>query len=439
MAWSAEQILALAPDASAARAGRDLAAPRKWRTAHANDSAVWGECQGSAAEPYRCAIDLNGPAFRCSCPSRKVPCKHALGLFVRFVNDPSALPEATPPDWVTEWLTSRRGRAERAAEPRSPQDAERAAAEQRKRAERREQRITDGIEELERWLHDLVRGGLAELPSRSRGSFDQMAARLVDAQAPGLARQVRELAYLPHSGARWPERMLIALGRLQLVLDGWRRVEAFEVDLQAELRNQVGIAESRENILAGPPIHDTWNVLGRRVFVDERFSVQRTWLWGGRTRRWALLLDFAPGSDPFPPRAAPGSCVEADLFFYPGTFPLRALLGDQAHPPSSTARIEAVSGQEALRQWAAALARNPWLERLPIALRGGMPRAQRDTWSITDAEHTRLPLSGHHGWRLMAISGGHPIDVIGEWNGFSLWPLSAVANGALVALPAGEE
>src|SRR5215207_5730338 len=280
MTLTEDQVLALAPDASATRAGRELAGSRHWASAGTRERAVWGECRGSAAEPYTCAIDLDGPAFRCSCPSQKNPCKHALGLFLRYVG---GLPDGEPPPWVGEWIAQRRARSLR---PSAPADPERAAADQRRRAERREQRISGGIEELDRWLRDLVRGGLAEVPARPRASFDQMAARLVDAQAPGLARLVRELGYLPHSGDRWPERMLIVLGRLQLLLDAWGRIDALEPDLQAELRSQMEINESRESVLANPAVHDTWSVLGRRLLIDERFQMQRTWLWGESTRRW---------------------------------------------------------------------------------------------------------------------------------------------------------
>lgn len=34
------------------------------------EAAVWGLCQGSGKDPYQTQIDLIGPAFRCSCPSR---------------------------------------------------------------------------------------------------------------------------------------------------------------------------------------------------------------------------------------------------------------------------------------------------------------------------------------------------------------------------------
>ncbi len=102
-----DQIIALAPDPGSARAGKELSAPRKWLAFGHRDQAVWGECQGSARDPYQTQIDLAEPAFKCSCPSRKFPCKHALGLFLLWASQPGSFTQDDPPAWVTEWLAKR--------------------------------------------------------------------------------------------------------------------------------------------------------------------------------------------------------------------------------------------------------------------------------------------------------------------------------------------
>src|SRR5215831_20908280 len=107
MNWTAEQILALAPDAASAKAGQGLATARKWQTLGADELTAWGLCQGSGKDPYQTQIDLTEPAFRCSCPSRKFPCKHGIGLFLIYANNIAAIKEATPPAWVSEWLAKR--------------------------------------------------------------------------------------------------------------------------------------------------------------------------------------------------------------------------------------------------------------------------------------------------------------------------------------------
>jgi len=307
--------------------------------------------------------------------------------------------------------------------------------EQEKRARRRHERIRGGVEDLELWLHDLVRGGLAEAASRPWTSFEQVAERLVDAQAPGLARLVRDLGGLPYRTSDWPERMLIDLGRLALLLDASRRLETLEPDLQAEVRTLIGIAEARADVLATEPVNDEWDVVGRRLIAGDRLSVQRTWLWGRRTERWALLLDFAVAGQAFEQRPEPGARIEAELCFYSGTARLRALLRE---PPVVSGVVSSLPSRPidgVLRAYAEALGRNPWQERVPAALRAVVPHpARAESWCAVGADERRLPLAGATGWHLLALSGGHPIDVFGEWDGFAFWPLGAVAEGRLAPL-----
>jgi hypothetical protein len=286
----------------------------------------------------------------------------------------------------------------------------------------------EGAAELERWLRDLVAAGFADAAARPRSSFEQIRARLVDAQAPGLARRVGELAELPHAADRWPERMLIALGRLELLLEAYRRLDQLDPGRRAEVRSLVGFALSREEVLAEPGVLDEWAVLGRRVTIDERMQVQRTWLWGRRTARWALLLDFAAGGQPFEQSLAPGSRVEAELCFYPSALPLRALLKGAPRQSGTVHAIPAQGVAEGLRAYAEALAANPWLERLPLVLGPVVPRPPDERWWVVDAAGARLPLdaAADAGWRLLAVSGGQAVSVVGEWDGFSVWPLAAL-------------
>lgn len=106
VAWTSEQVLALSPNDGLTKRGKSLAVGSKWPALSRPARAIWGECQGSGKTPYRTAIDLSEPAFRCSCPSRKFPCKHALGLFL-LLSEGANFSQTPPPDWVAEWLEKR--------------------------------------------------------------------------------------------------------------------------------------------------------------------------------------------------------------------------------------------------------------------------------------------------------------------------------------------
>src|SRR4051812_40625688 len=128
--WTTEQVLAMAPDAGSARSATGLASPRQWLRLGRSEGAAWGAGQGSARQAYQTEIDPGEPAFRCSCPSRKLPCKHGLGLLLLLLRQPDSFVEGPTPDRVTEWLASRVERARRLAEgPAAPAAADPATRE----------------------------------------------------------------------------------------------------------------------------------------------------------------------------------------------------------------------------------------------------------------------------------------------------------------------
>ena len=49
-------------------------------------------------------MTISEPAFRCSCPSRKFPCKHGLGLLLLLADQPALFKQQEPPAWVADWL-----------------------------------------------------------------------------------------------------------------------------------------------------------------------------------------------------------------------------------------------------------------------------------------------------------------------------------------------
>ena len=115
MELTSESVLALAPDASSVKAAQALLKPGQWPTLGFNENAVWGECKGSGSKPYQVEADLSGPVFKCTCPSRKFPCKHSLALLLLRVQQETAFTQGEAPDWVKEWLDAREKRAARKA------------------------------------------------------------------------------------------------------------------------------------------------------------------------------------------------------------------------------------------------------------------------------------------------------------------------------------
>ena len=64
--------------------------------------------------------------------------------------------------------------------------------------------------------------------------------------------------------------------------------------------------------------------------------------------------------------------------------------------------------------------------------------AQTVATSLSKPGRATLPLAGFDNWMLLAVSGGRPVDIAGEWNGRVLFPLAVAAEGTFHALR-GEE
>lgn len=438
--WTADQVLALAPDASSSKAGAKLAAPAPWSGTGTAGSAVWGLCAGSGSDPYRTVVDMTGPGYKCSCPSRKFPCKHALGLLLLWSG--GGVPDAADrgPEWVTEWLDARRAKRMgvppaggwgKEGGPASDGLADPAAA--RQRAERRAARVAAGAAELDRRLADLLRGGLAGAEREGYQGWDEVAARMVDAQAPGLASRARELGAVVGAGGDWPSRLLEEASLLHLLARGYARQDGLPEGLAATVRTRVGFPSAAGD---GTAVRDRWLVLAQHDASDDRLTTRRIWLHGTACGRPALLLSFGAAGRA-PELALPvGLSLDADLSFHPAARPLRATLGASHGAPAPGPVPPGTAVGTALASYGAALADDPWLDAWPVVLSGVVPIPAPAGWQLADVDGTEaLPLAARATpWQLAAVSGGHPVTVFGELGHRGFQPFT-VWGGDGVALP----
>ncbi|MEU9911874.1 SWIM zinc finger family protein [Streptomyces sp. NPDC051001] len=435
--WSADQVLALAPDAASRKAGSKLGAAGPWSEAGSSDEGtVWGQCKGSGSKPYQTVVDIadvSGPAYKCSCPSRKFPCKHALGLLLLWAGEDGAVPRGQAPDWAEQWLEGRRKRAEEKKEATTAGGGGGDPEAARRRAERRATLVTAGVTELEQRLADVLRGGLAGAEQAGYGMWEETAARMVDAQAPGLAARVRELGAIPASGPGWPVRLLEECALLHLLDQGWLRRERLPEGLAATVRSRIGLPASAD----GAAVRDRWLVLAQYDTADTRLTTRRIWLHGAESGRMALLLSFGAAGRA-PELALPvGLVLEAEVSAYPGAGQVRAALGEQFAPPApAEIRPPGTTTAQAAARFGEALRDDPWLDSVPVTLDRVVPAPDGDTWQLADADgDTALPLTptarSRPGlWRLVALSGGAPVKVFGECGHRGFTPLTAWPEGA---------
>ncbi len=226
----------------------------------------------------------------------------------------------------------------------------------------------DGLNELDRWLVDRMRTGLAD-PSLARfETWDALASRLVDARAGSLANRIRRLAGVVGASPDWHERVLDEIGLLHLLSQAGRRLGALPEPLADRVATTVGWQVRQDDVLAGVPDTDDWIVAGRSDTREDRIEVRRFWLYGTSTNRWALALSFAAYRQSLDESLQVGTSIRADLHRYPGEA-LRALIGDRFGDPTTLAVPPAGSVLDACGGIGAMLVVEPWLDRVPAVVR----------------------------------------------------------------------
>ena len=451
VALSLETIEALAPDQASLTAARKLLRPAIWPTLAEGDGLVWGECQGSGSTPYRVVVSEIDAGYKCSCPSRKFPCKHSLALMWMRAEGKSAFTPTAVPDWVKDWLSRRRGpggvvergdtgdaakpsiRLAESAEPTAvdPKSEARAeAARERNRLER-EAAIVAGLDDLDVWLNDQVEKGMASFVVQSAKECRAIVQRLVDAKAPGLATRMDALASkllsLPESNR--PYAAIEELGQVHLIAEAYRRQAKLPPGLVADVRHSLGWITTREALLADETalrIQGIWRVVAVLSEVQpDRLRRIETWLWleGGENRRVAVLVDFVPvASGPAGSGYSVGDRITAELVFYPSALPLRAQIvrvsGDTRHANQDLA-FPTSTLTETFGHYEQALAQLPWLTAWPLTFHSAEVRRAGESLFLAEVDDgLALRLVDSQSTTALPLARVGPIEGFGIWDGY---------------------
>lgn len=404
-----EQITQLAPDAPSVKAGRGLAVKSKWLLLEYSERAIWGHCQGSGKVPYQTVIDITNIAFKCSCPSHKFPCKHGLGLLYLYASHADSFQAAEEPEWVETWLAKREEKAEK-KEQKAKNDTPVDEVAQAKRQAVRHQKILNGIDDLQVWMKDLLRNGLLNVPERVHALFENIARRMVDAQATGLAGRLRGIQEIDYYAEEWKYELTDKLSKIYLVSEGYKNLEKLSPDWQAEIRTQIGYPQPKEEVLAYNPIADRWMVLHKRSRKINELNTEMFWLYGMNTGRFALYLNFmTPGTLP-EQNLLPGSIYEGELCFYQGVCGLRALFKSSALSAERCLPPFYTDLSSAFAKYRDTVRQNPLAEEVPVLVDNlKLVVAGKRFW-VRDATGRGIPVKINETMRIdiLAITGGKP-------------------------------
>jgi hypothetical protein len=400
--------------------------------------------------------------YKCTCPSRKFPCKHSLALM--WLRAGAKLPFATAPvpAWVSDWMARRRGptaaspassgesspKASMQAAASDPSEAKsdpkaeaRAAAARERNRQEREASVLAGLDELDVWLSDQIGRGLAGFAAQSAQACRLIAQRLVDAKASGLATRLENLPArlfsLPE--AIRPMAAIQELGQVHLLAAAYRRQnanqDALPPGLKADVRQAIGWSVSREALLDDTDavrVRARWCVVAALSEVQpDRLRRLETWLWREtelEAPRFAVLIDFVPvATGAASGGYSVGDRVEAELVFYPSAVPLRAQIVQLFSGAASSDEPLALPGYnlaEAYRSYEQAMLQQPWLGAWPVCVRGARVRRQGSQLFLCDSDERAaplaLPLLPAQCSLASPLLNIAKLDAIGLWDGYYL-------------------
>jgi hypothetical protein len=446
--WAIEQVVALAGSSARFGAGEALALPSLWLRGGASERAIWARYHGSGSEPYEVAVDHVNVRERCTCPSRAHPCKHAIGLLVLWVR--GHLPDVAEPPPVASWIDrhlrrqadEKGGGTEGSADGGVQQDEREGDRplpvpepitdrDTNSSRDDRVEKLVGGLVELDRWLEDRLRAGLAD-PSIARfATWDDVARRLTDARAGALANRVRRLAGRVGTSPDWHEHVLAEIGVLHLLAQAGQRVPALPRDLADGVAVACGWQVRKADVEGSAPETDHWLVAGRSDTREDLVEVRRVWLRGQHSGNWAMVLSFAAYRQALDTSLEVGTVIHADIHRYRGSAQ-RALVGaihgvgggPAALRPATASATSAVGVCELVGSM---LAVEPWLERVPAIVTARLTRRNGD-WVLTDNTGSLVlapetPRSDAVA-TLLAASGGGPVTVAVEWTAMGVVPLT---------------
>lgn len=461
MTLTRDKIEQMAPDQASLSAAIKLLKPSNWpvMARNSDSSLLWGECQGSGAAPYRVVVSPGDVGYKCTCPSRKFPCKHSLAVMLFATDKPGQFKEeAKNPDWVDDWLSRRRGKSitgpptsvtgEATAKPArsladalaatqaeadavvDPKAAARAEAQRVRLKADREAAVLSGLDDLDRWIGDQLSSGLAGFAQRASVATKTLSTRLVDAKAQGLAARLDTLAA---EVFRLPEEMrgdhvLERLGALTLIASAYRRQTALPPALQADVRRTVGWTVKREELLAdgeAPRVASTWIVVATRAEVQpDKLRRLETWLLNATPAAdapaFALLIEFVPVSAGNTGVAfAAGEVIAGEVVYYPSATPLRGLMATRASVDTATAWPVMAPGLDAaLMTFEVALARQPWIDFWPLTASGiAVQPLAGGHLALVDGNGIVLPLDRRQSDSALPLMGLSELAAVFTWDG----------------------
>ena len=434
MHFNPELIRSYSPDDETYKRAEKIADLHKWSVAASTDNLIWGEISGSASEAYSTMICIEPLLMCCNCPVKAQTCKHSLALLILFARN--ELSNQTVPDKIQRWVNNNIS----SVESKLPNEDDSKSFNKDKRSFERLELMRSGIEDLERWLYDVMAQGLANVAFSNQLFWENAAARFKDSKLSRISYGIREIA--DELSSKTINYNIIAqkIGEIALLVQVFKNIEKLEFEQQEELLNQIGrLLRKNDVIESGKKLNDIWQVCGKSEHYNlDGLLERKVWLQGKKSGTSALLLDYLFQGD-FDIKFNVGDTFESDLYFYPSIFYQRALLNsNEIKLVASAYDFKVFNNFESyLSSFAKKVKVNPWFSIDQAFVENLRPTILQDKVLLYDEKLSYLPivkLSDKRLYKLLSISGGQPMTLSIAYSITGVEVLAYVQDNSIYAL-----
>ena len=187
-----QAIVSIAPNANAVTNGRKLSSGNSFvkRMKSEDDSLYFGECKGSGKSNYIVSIDFEKegePVFRCTCPSRQFPCKHAIGLMFEMKEGKDFEIADIPQDIIDKRNKIEAKEKKKAEKEKNPEKPKKTSTVSKAAKTKKIKKQIEGLDLLKDLMNQITNAGVAScVDAAFDKKYDELAKQLGDFYLPGV-------------------------------------------------------------------------------------------------------------------------------------------------------------------------------------------------------------------------------------------------------------
>lgn len=340
MTLNKSDIDLLAPNAAAIKNGEDLAKKKKFikLSKTSDDTLLFGECAGSGKNPYIVSVDYideKSPVFRCSCPSRQIPCKHALGLLYSYINGSSFSIQEIPEDIASkrEKIEKRMEKKQELKENNKKKEKGPMTKAQKSALIKKIDMQLQGIEMAQKIIESIVNIGIASIDGRERKTFEDQIKQLGNYYINGIQTSLLDIFLTrdidKDNNIKTINQLTYTYALIKQARDYLKNKKEDpekNIDLSSSIEEQIGypwkLSElsyhgmKEENAKLVQLGFYSYEDLSRKEFIDEGYwiSLNTGKLYKTKNYRPFKASKYIKEEDSF------FSCLETDeLIIYPGS------------------------------------------------------------------------------------------------------------------------